>query len=76
MRHEKYFDTYFLFSDLLWDFRNLVVAKVHFGKLIGFPPILDELELLKVDDFRGKSRQLTALQAQHTVLLGSLESSL
>ena len=76
VRHEKIFCTYLLLSDLFWDFWNLVVAKVHFGELIGFPPILDELELLKVDDFRGKSCQLTALQAQHTILLGSLESSL
>jgi len=43
--------TYLLRADLLGDGLNLIVAYIQFRHLIGFPPILDQLQFLKSADF-------------------------
>ena len=52
---------YLLVDDLFGDRIDLVVAQIDLGEVIGFPEVLDELELVEVADLHWERSEALAL---------------
>lgn len=68
--------TYLGVANLFGYLIDLIVGKVHFGQIEGFPEVLDQSQLIEVAQLHGERLQALTLQSESTSLLGALQCAL
>ena len=68
--------TYLGVANLFGYLIDLIVGKVHFGQIEGFPEVLDQSQLIEVAQLHWERFQTLTLQGKSTSLLGALQCAL